>query len=109
MRLRCYSLYDRKTLAYFPPYYAATDGAAVRTFSDAVGDVNSQIGRHPNDYVLFYVGEFDDTNGAMLAASPLAHVIDGSALVAALQSEIPFPDRATGRGNGVEPPLQKHA
>lgn len=93
--IRCYSVFDRKTLAYMPPYFAATDGAAVRTLSDAVADPNNLLGRHPGDYVLFYVGDFDDQKGAFLPVSPLVHVIDAVSLVQALQSEIPFPPQAT--------------
>lgn len=95
MKTRCYSIYDRKALVYHTPYYAITDAVAVRTLSDAVTDPNGMFGRHPNDYVLFYVGEFDDSNGQFVPVQPLAHVIDAQALVKALQSEIPFPEGTT--------------
>lgn len=95
MKLRAYSIFDRKALAYHQPYYAINDAVAVRTLSDAVADPNSMFGRHPNDYVLYCVGEFDDSNGVTSTISPLLHVIDAIALVKALQSELPFPDNAT--------------
>lgn len=93
MMVRCYSVFDRKALNYMPPFYAPTDGAAVRSLSDAVSDANSQLGRHPNDYVLYFVGEFDDSKGAMIPCSPLLHVIDAIALVKVLQAEAPLLDR----------------
>lgn len=92
MMIQCYSVYDRKTLSYSFPWSAATDGAAIRTLSEAVADVNHPLGRHPGDYVLFHVGEFNDQSGAVVPCSPLRHVIDASALVKAMQQEIPFPD-----------------
>lgn len=95
MIIHCYCIFDRKALSYHPPYYAPTDGAAVRTLADAVADANNMLGRHPNDYVLYCVGSFDDSKGSMEPASPLRHVIDAIALVRAIQSEIPFPDHAT--------------
>lgn len=95
MKNRMYSVYDRKTLVYLPPYFALTDGAAIRTLSDAVADRNNMLAKHPNDYVLYFVGEFDDTNGQVLPAVPLVHVIDANTLVAALQQEIPFPAGST--------------
>jgi len=95
MKLNAYCIYDRKTLAYFPPFYAPTHGGAVRSLTDLVADNNTTVGRHPNDYVLFCIGQFDDQNGALEPKSPLEHVIDASALVAALQQEIPFPAAAT--------------
>lgn len=99
MLTRCYCVYDRKTLVYNAPYYAVTDGAAVRVLSEAVADTNHPLGRHPNDYVLFFVGTFDDQKGAMIPVSPLVHVIDASALVKQMQSEIPFPDNVTSIKN----------
>lgn len=91
MMSRCYSLFDRKALWYAPPFQATTDGAATRTLADAVAEPNSMVGRHPGDFVLFFVGHWDDQKGAMIPASPLVHIIDAVSLVAALQSEIPFP------------------
>lgn len=81
MILKAYSVYDRKTLQYHPPFFASTDGAAVRSFGDLANDLNTNVGRHPNDYVLFCIGEFDDQKGAMVPVSPLLHVADAVALV----------------------------
>nr|AVQ10242.1 DNA binding protein VP5 [Gokushovirinae environmental samples] len=92
MRINAYSVFDRKTLAYHMPFYAPTDGAAVRTLADATADPNTSLGRHPNDYVLFEVGYFDDAAGALVATSPVRHIIDVIALVKATQAEIPFPE-----------------
>lgn len=95
MIMHAYAIYDRKALIYHMPYFAITNAVAVRTLSDAVSDPNSTFSRHPNDYVLYDVGEFDDSNGLFKPSSPIVHVIDAAALVAALQGEIPFPDKAT--------------
>lgn len=92
---RMYSIYDRKALFYQAPWSALTDGAAVRLLSDAVADPQSNISRHPNDYVLFHVGDWDDQKGTFVPLAAIAHVIDASALVKALQSEIPFPEGVT--------------
>jgi len=97
MMLRAYCLYDRKSLAYHLPFFCTTDGLAVRMVSDLVADVNSNPGRHPNDFVLFYIGNYDDQKAGMHPISPLVHVIDCSALVKALQSEIPFPEKVTAQ------------
>lgn len=83
MKLNAYSIYDRKALQYHPPFFQSTDGSAVRAVSDLVNDGNTTIGRHPADYVLFCVGSYNDQLGLMLAETPLRHVIDAAALVAA--------------------------
>lgn len=92
MKLRCYSIYDRKALQYHPPFFASTDGSALRSVTDLVTDTNTSVGRHPGDYVLFYVGEYDDQVGAMIPVSPLVHVLDVLALVPQAQP-LPFQDQ----------------
>lgn len=79
--LFCYSVYDRKALQYHPPFYASTDGSAIRTFSDVVNDINTTVGRHPADYVLFCVGSYGDQKGELMPVSPLRHIIDATALL----------------------------
>lgn len=95
MMLYAYSIYDRKTLAYFPPYFAPTDAAAVRSFSDLATDPQNNVGRHPLDFVLFRIGVYDDQKAELLPERPVAHIIDASALVQSMQHEMPFPDTAT--------------
>lgn len=92
---RCYSLFDRKALIYAPPIYSPTDGAAVRALADAVEDTRSPVGSHPTDYVLFFVGEYDDQKGQLTAVSPLVHVIDAIALVK-VQAPLPFAPNGSG-------------
>lgn len=91
MILRCYSVFDRKALQYMPPFFQSTDGAATRLLSDAVGDPQTNVGRHPADFVLFYIGDYDDQKGQMIPVSPLVHVIDAVALVQK-QEPLPFTD-----------------
>lgn len=79
MLLYAYSIYDRKALQYHPPFFASTDGSAVRSFSDLVNDTNTNVGRHPNDYVLYCVGSYSDADGSMHPETPLRHVIDAQA------------------------------
>lgn len=81
MVLNAYSIFDRKALQYHPPFFAGTDGAAVRMLSDTVNDPNTSLSRHPADYVLFHIGTYDDSNGGLHPVSPLVHVIDAVALV----------------------------
>lgn len=81
MVLKAYSIYDRKGFFYHPPFFQAADGLAVRMFGDLCNDPQTQMGRHPNDFVLFAIGEYDDQKGQLAAYSPLVHVVDGTSLV----------------------------
>lgn len=83
MLLRAYSIYDNKALQYHPPFFASADGAAVRSFSDAANDLQTNIGRHPSDFSLFFVGSFDDQHCSLVPELPIVHVVDAKALVKA--------------------------
>lgn len=81
MRTFIYTVYDNKALVYGTPFFAVTDGSAVRSFSDLVNDANTTVGRHPNDFSLFVVGEYDDQKGLLTPFSPLRHLVDAASLV----------------------------
>lgn len=89
MILKAYSIFDNKALQYHPPFFASTHGAATRMLADLVIDKNSNIGRHPGDYVLYCIGSYDDHNGQFASYSPLEHVIDAVALLQ-VQHELAF-------------------
>lgn len=76
-----YTIYDRKALVYAPPFFAATDGLALRMFGDAVNDPQTSLFRHPGDYVLYRCGAWDDNAGQLLPVSVLEHIADAQALV----------------------------
>lgn len=64
MLLKLFTVYDSKAEAYLPPFYLSTRGQAIRAFSDSVNDPNHAFNRHPADYTLFMIGEFDDQNAS---------------------------------------------
>lgn len=90
MLLNAYSLYDRKSLQYHAPFFAVADGAALRMVTDLVADPNTTVGRHPEDYVLYRVGAWDDASGSLLPVTALDHISDCSALVRRGRNITPF-------------------
>lgn len=76
MILNAYTFYDIKTRYYSRPFFEVTDAAAVRILSDLVNDPSTQIGRHPADYVLYGIGQFDDQSGLLLQQSAVHHIAD---------------------------------
>lgn len=88
MKSRMYSVYDSKALVYNSPFLAPTHQAAMRMISDVVADPNTSLGRHPNDYVLYCIAEFDDGNGIVSAIDPREHVVDCAALVPIEQTRL---------------------
>lgn len=61
-----FSVFDTKVGAYANPFFVPTKGAAIRSFTDACGDDSLPFKKHPGDYRLFRVGEWDDASGHLL-------------------------------------------
>lgn len=55
------SVLDKKVGAYSAPFLCKTKGEAIRSFTDAVKDSTLPFQKHPEDYCLHFIGEFDDT------------------------------------------------
>lgn len=70
MKQNIYAVYDHKAAAFLPPFFMPTNGMAIRAFSDCVNDDNHQWNKHPGDYALFRIGEFDDVNGQVEGTGP---------------------------------------
>lgn len=70
MILQCYSVYDKAVGCFMPPFYAKSRGEAIRMFMDAVGDKNTPFCKHPEDYILFQTGEFEDGVGIFASREP---------------------------------------
>jgi len=66
MKLKCFVIYDDKAKAYLPPFFAPQIGQAVRSISDGINDPQSEFGKHPEDYSLFLLGEFDVLSGSFV-------------------------------------------
>lgn len=75
--LGAFSIFDLKVGAFSPPFFVRTRGEAVRSFTDACKDDNLMFKRHPADYRLFFVGEFDDQAGRLAPISQPEPIIGG--------------------------------
>lgn len=62
-KMQIFSVYDKKAVAYNAPFYFHQKGQAIRAFEDAVNDPQSPFFKHPEDFALFLIGEWDDTTG----------------------------------------------
>ena len=71
MMLLVFSVYDTKAQAYSRPWYEHTIPSAVRTFTDAVNEPQSPYNKHPDDFLLFHVGSFDDSSAALEHVQPV--------------------------------------
>jgi len=65
MKIEIFSIHDNKASAYLPPFNLPTTQMAVRTFTDTLNDPNHAFAKHPEDYTLFHIGTFDDSNAVI--------------------------------------------
>jgi len=61
--MKMYTVLDSKVQAYLPPFLAANDLTAQRMLLDGARDPGSLLGMHPEDFLLFMIGEFDEQSG----------------------------------------------
>jgi len=75
MKLTGFSIYDTKAEAFMPPFFMPSIGLGIRAFSDVLRDAGSPLAKHPRDYELFKVGEFDDSTGSVSTGSIVTPVL----------------------------------
>lgn len=71
MITKIYTVYDSKLDAYMTPFFMQSKGAAIRAFSDTVNEPNSPFYKHPADFTLFEIGEYDDATAKITSAQAL--------------------------------------
>lgn len=78
MILNICSVFDKAAQAYGRPIFVPAVGSASRSFSDEVNrvDPSNEMNRHPQDFSLFILGQFDDSTGVITPQVP-SLVVDG--------------------------------
>ncbi len=66
MKHNIYSIFDTASGLYSRPFFTQSDPEAMRSFEDISIDAEHPIGKHPEDYMLFRIGIFDDTKGKLV-------------------------------------------
>lgn len=75
MRMQMFSVYDKAVGCYMQPFFTRSKGEAIRSFSDACSDNNTNFCKHPEDFVLFFIGEYDEDDGCLFSPSSPDKVI----------------------------------
>lgn len=75
MLQKMYSIRDSKAEIFYPPMFQKTHGEAERTFNKMVQDEKSMISQYPDDYDLYYIGEYDDQTGTINSLQTPQHVV----------------------------------
>lgn len=71
---KVFAVYDSKVKTYMNPHHFKTVGEAVRTWVDIVNDTQTLIGRHPEDYTLMELADYDEETGKFTnQPTPISH------------------------------------
>lgn len=59
MNLKIFAILDTKANIFNQPFFMRSTGEAVRAFADLTNDPQSMLFKHPDDFRLFHIGEYD--------------------------------------------------
>lgn len=70
-----FSIRDAKAESFNPPFFHTTHGEAERSFRTAVSDPKTVFNQYPDDFDMYYVGEFDTNTGKFDVLKTPLHVV----------------------------------
>lgn len=70
MIIKYFAIRDLKSAAYMQLFPSQSFGTAERDFANTVNNQDSMISKYPEDFELFYVGDFNDETGDFNTSSP---------------------------------------
>lgn len=71
---KIFSIRDEKSKLFGTPFYKVTHGEAERDFKTIVNDEKTKINKYPEDFDLYYMGEYDDNTGKFDALETPQHM-----------------------------------
>lgn len=80
MQYKVFAIRDQKAELYNQPFFQKTHGEAERNFQTLVNDEKSTISQYPDDFDLYFLGEYDDNKGLLISLDTPQHVCKAVAL-----------------------------
>lgn len=59
-KVSVYAVYDSKVKYFHQPMFMRNKGEALRSWENVANEKDHAISRHPEDFILFELGEYDD-------------------------------------------------
>lgn len=69
--LKAYAIMDLKMKLFNSPFFTQNSAVATRMFADSVNGENNVVTKHPEDFALYEIGEFDPESGLLVASHPV--------------------------------------
>lgn len=70
MIYKVFSVYDSKIGSYLSPFVVRSKGEAIRAITNELENSNSNLSKHPGDFTLFEIGDYDDEHGTLVPIAP---------------------------------------
>jgi len=70
MLMKVFSLHDLKAGTFMQPFFFPSVGQAVRAVLDLATDMGTLVARHPEDFVLYHLGDWDDLSARFADGHP---------------------------------------
>jgi len=91
MKIKMFVIFDTKAKFYNKPFLLQNDSIALRAFTDLANDPSTDVCKHPEDFQLFSIGEFDDETAGIKSTNPIiiarAHEIKKSTSIEILTEQ----------------------
>lgn len=83
MKLQIFAIYDSATRMYGTPMFMASQPQAVRAIGDEINrpQEDNQLYKHPEDFTLFCLGEWDNNTCEFTSNTPPTLVVRAQDLV----------------------------
>lgn len=75
MQLKVFSIRDAKAEVFNTPWFKGTHGEAERDFRAAVNDQQTSLNKFPEDFDLYYLGDYDDHTGVFQSLDTPQHLL----------------------------------
>jgi len=70
MKMKAFTIYDSKAAVFRTPFFTSTVGEALRPLTDAANKEDHEFCKHPEDYTLFEIGEYDEDHATLTPIEP---------------------------------------
>lgn len=81
MNLKMFSIRDSKAEVFNQPWFAKTHGEAERNFTQLAKDPKSFVSQFPDDFDLYFVGEYNDQTGEVLPLDTPHHLLKAISVI----------------------------
>lgn len=79
-------IHDNQANAYNTPFASKNGNTAIRSFHDSIQQPGSVLHNHPEDFVLYQTGTFDELTGDIEITEPRIKLANGVELAASLHA-----------------------